>query len=333
MVITDGFAAVVDGVTSKSVRHLWRPSGGVVARNLLVDTVGTLPRNATMRETQMTLDRRLRAEYARSDADESVFANEPWERLQANAVVYSAAHREAWLFGDCQIMVNGVQTPTMKRVDELLGEVRSFAAQAMALDGGTDSATAPDRMRSPEEPDGSDEVASDESDGGTEHLPGASAASFESESHESIKPNESLIGPIGPDSSVASDESSSRTAEPNGVGQPETEPDDPARNLIMPFLRLQSRFANRRGAYGYFVFDGFTDPTYPIRTVPIAPGDEVVLASDGYPLLRPTLSESERELARLRRDDPSLIHEYRSTKGFVAGQESFDDRTYLRFVA
>ena len=314
MVITDGFAAVVDGVTSKSVRHLWRPSGGVVARGLLIDAVETLPQNATMRETQMTLDRRLRAEYARSDADESVFVSEPWERLQANAVVYSAAHHEAWLFGDCQIMVNGVQTPTLKRVDELLGEVRSFAAQAMALDGGADSATAPDRMRSPEEPDGSVE----------------SVASHESP--QSIRPDKSSIGPIAPDTSVASDESSSRIEEPNRVSQPKTEPDDPARNLIMPFLRLQSRFANRRGAYGYFVFDGFTDPTYPIRTVPIAPGDEVVLASDGYPLLRPTLTESERELARLRRDDPSLIHEYRSTKGFVAGQESFDDRTYLRFV-
>ena len=336
LVITDGFAAVVDGVTSKSVRHLWRPSGGVVARGLLIDAVGTLPRNATMRETQMTLDRRLRAEYARSDADESVFVNKPWERLQANAVVYSAAHREAWLFGDCQIMVNGVQTPTLKRVDELLGEVRSFAAQAMASDGGTDSATAPDRMRSPEEPDESDEVVSDESDDGTEQLPGASVESIAShKSSQSIRPNESSIGPIGigPDTSVASAGSSSNTAEPDGVGQSETEPDDPTRDLIMPFLRLQSRFANRRGVYGYFVFDGFTDPTYPIRTVPIAPGDEVVLASDGYPLLCPTLSESERELARLRRDDPSLIHEYRSTKGFVAGQESFDDRTYLRFVA
>ena len=331
MVITDGFAAVVDGVTSKSVRHLWRPSGGVVARGLLIDAVETLPQNATMRETQMTLDRRLRAEYARSDADESVFVSEPWERLQANAVVYSAAHHEAWLFGDCQIMVNGVQTPTLKRVDELLGEVRSFAAQAMALDGGMDSATAQDRMRPPEEPDESDEVVSDESDGGTEHLPGASIGSVESP--ESIKPDESSIGPIEPNASVASDESSSRTAVPNQVGRPEAEPDDPARDLIMPYLRLQSRFANRRGTYGYFVFDGFTDPTYPIRTVPIAPGDEVVLASDGYPLLRPTLAESERELARLRQDDPSLIHEYRSTKGFVAGQESFDDRTYLRFVA
>lgn len=30
-IITDDFAAVVDGATSKSVRHLWQPSGGVMA--------------------------------------------------------------------------------------------------------------------------------------------------------------------------------------------------------------------------------------------------------------------------------------------------------------
>ena len=74
--------------------------------------------------------------------------------------------------------------------------------------------------------------------------------------------------------------------------------------MILPFLRLQSQFANKRGPFGYFVFDGFTDMTYPIRTVPVSPGDEVVLASDGYPLLRPTLDESERELQRLRSEDP-----------------------------
>ena len=77
--------------------------------------------------------------------------------------------------------------------------------------------------------------------------------------------------------------------------------------MILPFLRLQSQFANKLGPYGYFVFDGFTDPTYPIRTVSIAPGDEVVLASDGYPLLLPSFAQSERELQRLKREDPELI--------------------------
>lgn len=168
-------------------------------------------------------------------------------------MVYSADCHEAWLFGDCQIMVNGEQIPTVKHVDELLGELRAFTALALRSKG--------------------------------EHQSPAAAAT------------------------------------------------DPARAMILPFLRLQSQFANKRGPYGYFVFDGFTDPTYPIRTVNINPGDEVVLASDGYPLLRPSLAQSERELRRLKREDPELISEYQSTKGFTPGNDSFDDRTYLRFIA
>lgn len=45
------------------------------------------------------------------------------------------------------------------------------------------------------------------------------------------------------------------------------------------------------------------------------------------------LAASETELQRLKRDDPELVSEYQSTKGFTANYESFDDRTYLRFIA
>ena len=253
LIITDDFAAVVDGATSKSVRHLWQPSGGVMAKDLALEVIAGLPADADMRQTQQAIDGRFRQAHSEHGADTAVFTDEPVERLQANAVVYSADRHEAWLFGDCQIMVNGEQIPTVKHVDELLGELRAFTALALRSKG--------------------------------EHQSPAAAAT------------------------------------------------DPARAMILPFLRLQSQFANKRGPYGYFVFDGFTDPTYPIRTVNINPGDEVVLASDGSPLLRPSLAQSERELRRLKREDPELISEYQSTKGFTPGNDSFDDRTYLRFIA
>ena len=254
MLVTDDFAAVVDGVTSKSVRHLWRPSGGVVAKDLMLGVIGGMPADASMRQ----------ARYRSHEAGIRVFADEPVERLQANAVVYSARRHEAWLFGDCQIMVNGVQTPTTKDVDVLLGDLRAFTVLALR-----------------------------EMQDGTPDVP--------------------ISGSFGAPASDAA-------------------PKDPSRAMILPFLRLQSQFANKRGPFGYFVFDGFTDMTYPIRTVPVSPGDEVVLASDGYPLLRPTLDESERELQRLRSEDPDLIDRYRSTKGFQ-GRATFDDLTYLRFIA
>ena len=100
----------------------------------------------------------------------------------------------------------------------------------------------------------------------------------------------------------------------------------------MPLLRLQANLANHRGEYGYFVFDGFTDPTYPIHTLTVQPGDELVLASDGYPELKRTLAASEAALSALRRDDPHLVSRFPSTKGFEPGLRSFDDRTYLRCV-
>lgn len=64
----------------------------------------------------------------------------------------------------------------------------------------------------------------------------------------------------------------------------------------------------------------------------IALGDDIVLASDGYPFLEPTLDQSERALAELKASDPHLISRFPTTKGFEPGLDSFDDRAYLRFT-
>lgn len=58
---------------------------------------------------------------------------------------------------------------------------------------------------------------------------------------------------------------------------------------------------------------------------------ELVLASDGYPFLKPTLAESEEALDHLLANDPQCTHEFIATKGIVEGNKSFDDRTYIRF--
>lgn len=62
------------------------------------------------------------------------------------------------------------------------------------------------------------------------------------------------------------------------------------------------------------------------------PTKEIVLASDGYPFLKPTLSESEEALVHLLAHDPQCTHEFIATKGIVEGNKSFDDRTYIRFL-
>ena len=64
----------------------------------------------------------------------------------------------------------------------------------------------------------------------------------------------------------------------------------------------------------------------------IASPNEVVLASDGYPFLKPTLAASEAALAEQIANDPQNIRSFIATKGIVEGNKSFDDRTYIRFI-
>ena len=66
-------------------------------------------------------------------------------------------------------------------------------------------------------------------------------------------------------------------------------------------------------------------------TIPSS-SSEIVLASDGYPFLKPTLAASETALAEQIANDPQNIRSFIATKGIVEGNKSFDDRTYIRFV-
>lgn len=107
---------------------------------------------------------------------------------------------------------------------------------------------------------------------------------------------------------------------------------DFGREAILPFLKMQSSFANTNQEYGYFVFDGFTKIDFPIETINVSKNDTVVLATDGYPCLFDTFSKSESFLSELKNKDPLLMSEFVATKGFYKGYYSFDDRTYIKFI-
>ena len=55
------------------------------------------------------------------------------------------------------------------------------------------------------------------------------------------------------------------------------------------------------------------------------------MASDGYPKLANTLEETETLLDYQRKTDPLNIGTFKATKAFVEGNNSFDDRSYIRF--
>ena len=108
---------------------------------------------------------------------------------------------------------------------------------------------------------------------------------------------------------------------------------DLGRAFILGALKDQCHFQNTKddNPYRYAVIDGFPIDKRLIKVITV-PGNvhEIVLASDGYPVLCDTLEESERELQRLLKNDPLCHRKNRCTKGLMANANSYDDRTFLR---
>ena len=103
---------------------------------------------------------------------------------------------------------------------------------------------------------------------------------------------------------------------------------DIARPVIIPRMLETMKQQNN----GYSVIDGFPIDRRHIRIIPLdfRPW-EIVLASDGYPVLCKTMAESEAALQQQRATDPLNIGTFQATKAFHPDFNSFDDRAYIRF--
>jgi hypothetical protein len=107
---------------------------------------------------------------------------------------------------------------------------------------------------------------------------------------------------------------------------------DLGREYILPLLKDQLAFQNQNIKFGYECFDGTAIPENMIKIVDVKENSTITLSSDGYPKLFETLEESEKYLQHILKEDPLLYKIYPSTKGFMTGMNSFDDRSYLSFT-
>lgn len=114
-----------------------------------------------------------------------------------------------------------------------------------------------------------------------------------------------------------------------GVTEEQQLESDPAREVVIAPLLETMHQQNKTFA----VIDGFNIPQQlvPVYTLDFQPW-ELVFATDGYPFLCPTLAESEAKLDEQRQNDPLNIGQFKATKAFLKGNNSFDDRTYVRFM-
>ncbi len=102
--------------------------------------------------------------------------------------------------------------------------------------------------------------------------------------------------------------------------------------MFLPFFAPLLDFANRPDhRFGFGVVNGMAIPDKFIEVHDIPPAvPEIILTSDGYPLVCDTLADSEDALMALVKTDPLCINENITSKGLMPGQVSFDDRTWLR---
>jgi hypothetical protein len=102
---------------------------------------------------------------------------------------------------------------------------------------------------------------------------------------------------------------------------------------IKPLLQAQYLFDNDSDSvFGYPILNGNNISLDKIITYKLNDGVEVVLASDGYPIIENTLEKSELYLKKVLEEDPLCMNLYKSMKGLKPGNISYDDRAYVRFI-
>ena len=115
----------------------------------------------------------------------------------------------------------------------------------------------------------------------------------------------------------------------HGLQVSEAQIEDVGRAHIIDELRASCTGQNKT----FSVIDGFDIYLPGTKVIKIEnPVDDIILASDGYPFLCPTLAESEAKLAEQLHHDPLCISRFKATKGLMRGCVSFDDRSYVRLT-
>ena len=251
IMVTNDFAAVVDGSTSKGTLSLYGKKSGRVAMETVCKSIRLMDANITAEEAASKLTESIYKLYLDNHLlDDAITHAE--NRFTCSAVIFSKKRSEVWFIGDCQCRINGITYTNGKLVDRILTEIRCDAINYLLQNG----------------------------------------HSIEDLQH-------------------------------NDIG----------RAFIMDALKDQCHFQNDKNdnPYRYAVIDGFPIDENLIKIIPVPPHiNEIVLASDGYPVLCDTLDSSEKELQRLLKIDKLCYHENKSTKGMMVGANSYDDRTYFR---
>jgi hypothetical protein len=125
IVVTEDFACVIDGSTSKS-DNLWDgKTSGLMASKLLGDAVISLPRETERQELIRLLSASITNYYVMNDLY-SFFESNPSERFTATIAIYSKYHHQIWMVGDCQCMIDDDLYTNGMIIDDVMANARAL---------------------------------------------------------------------------------------------------------------------------------------------------------------------------------------------------------------
>ena len=131
--VSENYVAVIDGATPKGTRKWNGTRGDVFVSEIIKSALALLPSDLCATEAISRINEAVNSEYEKHET--SFFALLPEERLQASVVIYSAHHREIWLFGDCIFSVNGCEYIEKRRLDTLLSDLRALVIENARREG------------------------------------------------------------------------------------------------------------------------------------------------------------------------------------------------------
>lgn len=125
--ISNDFIAVLDGVTAKSNRSFNNMSGGKAAAEVAISIMKGAPADID----KITLFQSINEGIA------SLYDGEATGEAAVCMIVFSRYHKELWVIGDCQCIINGDNHTHEKLIDKELSEIRSGIIKEALKNGAT----------------------------------------------------------------------------------------------------------------------------------------------------------------------------------------------------
>lgn len=125
VVVTNHFAAVIDGASSKSEKTYKDKPSGRFAAEIIKNAISQLPAQANFEQAADLLTYALAKYYHKQNTYEYL-EKHPIDRPTASLAIYSDYQREVWMIGDCQCLVGEKLYTHRKRADEIIARVRAL---------------------------------------------------------------------------------------------------------------------------------------------------------------------------------------------------------------